>query len=887
MRKIFLFIALVLFAYSNVYANLGVTTTKFTYSYNARKALGQGTVYAATSDIFNPSRVETLTNQAGSYSVTHRDDQTHTKIDRYIYLDALPAEGYGFLQWRKVDSFSENNTTISVLGNTRKLNTVETINTSGSVFYYEADFAPTMVSVSSETPDKCQVFIDKEINEIGETVTLTATTEANYKITWKKKVGNTVTTVSTNNPLVVPVTEQAHYLASATLNNTTLSGYYRLRSANPDPEYNHDYVRLADNFFDMHALVASKPSNNPNNYLGGIPGVQVNAPFYVNETCKVLKRDLKLSNDVNKVFSDPSSIVYIKKGSSDNEYYLYAQGTHVKEMTTGVYHGSIDISYQGTNVYIVKASDVYSIYAPIKMQMSLGIATFTVDFGKFYFTNANHEFTVHYADDNCNAKWFFEKIDANSEDKFYSADFSNAINANDKYYTTLRLPFNCQIPQGSKVKAYSVTQYPASGDLTTLATMGTTYSEGQTIPAGIPVVLESSSNNPADNKLMPTDDPSSYISSAKTNSDGVTTGITTALYNEYGRHKHDAQGDQPTTGDGVGYFSVAYSGSAKIYKLGVNDDGVVGFWDEATTLKGNEAYATQPCALFPKEVLLKDLPETVDQITYKVTNPLTVAYVDAENSTIYAKDEDGTVTQAPTGNEIDFMDIHYPEGNYGNGNYSNWIAIKVATLSENVRKGVKLKNVTGKVVDDINNRTIECKTVEVDGTGNFTPKTYSIANFSGSPQYVNTTPFFFATPKPNEVCEIVWAQYDDQGEGNTYFIVPQTSAGFEGSVNADFTICEQNPAPQPNAVYKFLGLVRKNAGQKAASNMYTVYPLEQMNSMGDTSVPTGISNVNTGNVVNVKYYNVMGVESSVPFNGVNIVVTTYDNGTRSISKILR
>ena len=57
--------------------------------------------------------------------------------------------------------------------------------------------------------------------------------------------------------------------------------------------------------------------------------------------------------------------------------------------------------------------------------------------------------------------------------------------------------------------------------------------------------------------------------------------------------------------------------------------------------------------------------------------------------------------------------------------------------------------------------------------------------------------------------------------------------------------------------------------------------------MGNTSEPTGISNVNTGNVVNVKYYNVMGVEGSVPFKGVNIVVTTYDNGTRTTSKMIR
>ena len=282
---------------------------------------------------------------------------------------------------------------------------------------------------------------------------------------------------------------------------------------------------------------------------------------------------------------------------------------------------------------------------------------------------------------------------------------------------------------------------------------------------------------------------------------------------------------------------------------------------------------------------LSDLPETVDQITYKVTNPLTVAYVDADNSTIYAKDEDGTVTQSASGDEIDFMAVHYPDGNYGNGNYSNWVGIKVTSVPTSVKKGAKLKNVTGKIVDT-NNPTIQCKTVEVDGYGSFTPKTYSIANFSGSPQYSthNNHPFFFATPKANEICDIVWAEYDYDGTGKT-FNVPVTDAGLSGSVNADFSLYPQTP--ETNNVYKFLGLVLKTPSSKAATTGYTVYPLEQMTNMGDTSVPTGISNVNTGNVVSVKYYNAMGVESSVPFNGVNIVVTTYDNGTRTTSKMIR
>lgn len=40
-------------------------------------------------------------------------------------------------------------------------------------------------------------------------------------------------------------------------------------------------------------------------------------------------------------------------------------------------------------------------------------------------------------------------------------------------------------------------------------------------------------------------------------------------------------------------------------------------------------------------------------------------------------------------------------------------------------------------------------------------------------------------------------------------------------------------------------------------------------------------------VVSTRYYNLMGVGSDKPFDGLNIVVTTYSDGTRSSVKILR
>lgn len=55
-------------------------------------------------------------------------------------------------------------------------------------------------------------------------------------------------------------------------------------------------------------------------------------------------------------------------------------------------------------------------------------------------------------------------------------------------------------------------------------------------------------------------------------------------------------------------------------------------------------------------------------------------------------------------------------------------------------------------------------------------------------------------------------------------------------------------------------------------------------------VKTGINTVNTNlnkKVVSVKYVNIAGMESSTPFQGVNIVVTRYEDGSQSTTKVIK
>ncbi len=51
---------------------------------------------------------------------------------------------------------------------------------------------------------------------------------------------------------------------------------------------------------------------------------------------------------------------------------------------------------------------------------------------------------------------------------------------------------------------------------------------------------------------------------------------------------------------------------------------------------------------------------------------------------------------------------------------------------------------------------------------------------------------------------------------------------------------------------------------------------------------TGVADLNAGKAIQaVKYYNAAGIESNMPFDGLNIVVSTYTDGTRSIVKIVK
>ena len=75
---------------------------------------------------------------------------------------------------------------------------------------------------------------------------------------------------------------------------------------------------------------------------------------------------------------------------------------------------------------------------------------------------------------------------------------------------------------------------------------------------------------------------------------------------------------------------------------------------------------------------------------------------------------------------------------------------------------------------------------------------------------------------------------------------------------------------------------------------FIIFPIEASpaasngSEMGNVTTVKEVKTTPTSkDIVNVRYYNLMGQGSDKPFEGVNIVVTTYNDGSRTSRKVLR
>ena len=230
---------------------------------------------------------------------------------------------------------------------------------------------------------------------------------------------------------------------------------------------------------------------------------------------------------------------------------------------------------------------------------------------------------------------------------------------------------------------------------------------------------------------------------------------------------------------------------------------------------------------------------------------------------------------------------------------NNWMLVSLPVeLYNQVNEKNTVTSITGTLTEKTN-VAMEATNVVAGEATDFAPNTYCALNFMGissvkgnNPAY--TSSYYFATPKANEYAKVVWAVYD--GYMDVFHLPSHTGSinvqEFEAAFNVDYSLNSvDNPELTSGNVYSFEALVKEVAvpttdakSTSDASTKFVVYPLN----LEAGNVSTGVNDVNSAKEVKgVSYFNMMGVESAQPFDGVNIMVTTYTDGTSSATKVLR
>ena len=297
---------------------------------------------------------------------------------------------------------------------------------------------------------------------------------------------------------------------------------------------------------------------------------------------------------------------------------------------------------------------------------------------------------------------------------------------------------------------------------------------------------------------------------------------------------------------------------------------------------------------------------TAGENEYTISNNLMCVF--AKDNSIWVKDDTGQSIwpATPADGDLNFeVYAQAAEGidantrlNQAYYDQSNWCEIKLTA-------GVDASQFEGKIIKggtihgnftDKTNPTLENVTLTsaaISSEGDYALNYYMPANFYGSQECFNPNHstdygqnYFFMTPKPQEYAQIVWAVWN---ASSTSMIMStddnKNGHRFAGEFEIDLSMNDGASSYsdiESGATYNFTAII-KRTNSKAEG--YKVYPLD----LNGSNPATGINTVETGKgeVKSIKYVNVAGIVSDKPFQGINIVVTEYTDGTRTTTKMLR
>lgn len=176
-------------------------------------------------------------------------------------------------------------------------------------------------------------------------------------------------------------------------------------------------------------------------------------------------------------------------------------------------------------------------------------------------------------------------------------------------------------------------------------------------------------------------------------------------------------------------------------------------------------------------------------------------------------------------------------------------------------------------------------------------KTYDVY---GIPSWYNNAQFI-----PLEIVEVQQVventiTYEAEQEGGTIAVALADGTQVESGVTKVAAGAKVTITATPAEGYKLSELVVKcgdeviefdnetTTGRAAETHTFTMPEGEvSIEATFEEETPTGIENLSMENVKSVRFYNIAGVESATPFNGVNIVVREMTDGSKSVIKVVK
>ena len=327
--------------------------------------------------------------------------------------------------------------------------------------------------------------------------------------------------------------------------------------------------------------------------------------------------------------------------------------------------------------------------------------------------------------------------------------------------------------------------------------------------------------------------------------------------------------------------------------------------------------------------------------TYTVSDRLQGVY--AQGSSLWCKDlgDISIIKTTPNAGQVDYLAKTLTTADHlfsdamrvGDWDQSNWVELDfsgfgaqgndmAAALKD---KYIEAKTVTGVYSDDVNYTIKVSSTPVADGDASYVPNTYCTANFlesnlmsgtSAGPT-INGTTYYFLNPKIQEYAIVTYAMWD---KAQQIMVIPNNTP-FDGAAcigrwdlnnvgdQLDALDAAFDATETSNNVYEFHIIVQrtdKSYGTPAAATQQGAPALKDAPSLkpeqtasavlrtqpldlkADSPLPTAITRVGTeAQPVSVEYVNIAGVRSSKPWQGVNIIVTRYSDGTTTTTKVVK